>query len=85
MQYVALVPHVGVYEMTSEARTITVPEVAKLLGLSRNGAYVAVRNGEIPSIRIGRRVVVPKLAIERLLDGGAVEPQQPPPGSKRVA
>ena len=39
-----------------------------LLGVSRNAAYVAVRTGEIPSIRIGRRVVVPKVAIERLLD-----------------
>ena len=53
--------------MTSEARTFTVPEVATALGISRNACYVAVRNKVIPSLRIGRRVVVPKVVLERLL------------------
>jgi excisionase family DNA binding protein len=49
--------------------TFTVPEVAALLGLSRNGAYEAVATGQIPSIRIGRRLLVPRVALERMLAG----------------
>jgi excisionase family DNA binding protein len=53
--------------------TRTVPEAAALLGIGRNAAYEAVRNGAIPAIRIGRRWLVPVLALERLL-----EAQNPP-------
>jgi len=52
----------------NERLTITVDEAATRLGLSRNGAYEAVRRGEIPSLRIGRRVLVPRAALERMLD-----------------
>jgi excisionase family DNA binding protein len=47
--------------------TVTVPEAAQLLGVSRMTAYAAVREGSIPSLRIGRRVLVPRVALERLL------------------
>jgi excisionase family DNA binding protein len=47
--------------------TISVPEAAQLLGVSRMTAYSAVREGTIPSLRIGRRVLVPRVALERLL------------------
>jgi excisionase family DNA binding protein len=52
-----------------EKLTVTVPEAAKLLGVSRMTAYTAVRDGTIPSLRIGRRLLVPRAALERLLDG----------------
>jgi excisionase family DNA binding protein len=52
----------------SERLTLTVAEVAARLGLSRNGAYEAVWAGQIPSIRIGRRVLVPRAALERMLE-----------------
>ena len=48
--------------------TFTVCEVAELLGISRTSAYECVRRGEIPSITLGRRLVVSRAAIERLLD-----------------
>lgn len=48
--------------------TMTVEEAAQALGLSRSFAYEAVNNGEIPSIRIGRRVLIPKVALDRLLE-----------------
>jgi excisionase family DNA binding protein len=51
--------------------TATVPETAQLLGVSRMTAYAAVRAGVIPSIRIGRRVLVPRAALDRLLGGAA--------------
>ncbi len=46
---------------------LTVEEAAATLGISRAGAYDAVRRGEIPSIRIGRRVLVPRAALHRIL------------------
>jgi len=50
-----------------ERVTVTVTEVAKMLGISKMTAYSAVRDGSIPSVRVGRRVLVPKAALERLL------------------
>jgi len=49
-----------------------VDRVAAAFHISRAGAYEAVKTGEIPSIRIGRRIVVPTAAVRRmlLLDGG---------------
>jgi excisionase family DNA binding protein len=46
----------------------TVEEAAQLLGISRSFAYEAVQRGEIPSMRIGRRILVPKAALQRLLE-----------------
>jgi len=43
--------------------TLTVEEVAALLGLGRTAAYEAARRGEIPSRRLGRRVIVPVPAL----------------------
>jgi excisionase family DNA binding protein len=51
-----------------ERLTLTVEEAATMLGISRAFAYEAVNRGEIPSIRIGRRVLVPRAALERLVD-----------------
>jgi excisionase family DNA binding protein len=39
--------------------TITVEEAGVLLGLSRNSAYLAAKRDELPTLRIGRRVLVP--------------------------
>lgn len=52
--------------------TISVPEAGRLLGVGRNCAYEAARRGEIPTIRIGRMLRVPKAALRRMLslDGG---------------
>ncbi len=49
-------------------RTLRVEEAAALLGIGRSAAYEGVRSGQIPSIRIGKRVLVPRAALERLLD-----------------
>ncbi|MGE0795472.1 MAG: helix-turn-helix domain-containing protein [Acidimicrobiia bacterium] len=51
--------------------TITVERAGQLLGISRGLAYDLVRRGEIPAIRLGRRVVVPASVIEEMLRGGA--------------
>jgi len=43
--------------------TLSIDEVASLLGLGRTAAYEAARRGEIPSRRLGRRVIVPVPAL----------------------
>jgi excisionase family DNA binding protein len=59
----------GKDERLISRQTYHLEEVAKLLGVGRNQAYEAARRGEIPSIRIGKRVLVPKAALDRLLRG----------------
>lgn len=50
-----------------ERLTRTVEEAAAILGISRPSAYEAVRRGEIPSVRIGRRLLVPNAALAKML------------------
>lgn len=49
--------------------TVTVPEASAVLGLSPWVGYQAAQRGEIPTLRIGRRLVVPVPALLRMLDG----------------
>ena len=60
-----------------DKQTYSVPEAGKMLGVGRNAAYQAVRRGEIPVIQIGRRLVVPKAALERLLVDPGLTDSQP--------
>src|SRR6185437_3622067 len=52
-----------------EGRVKTLDEVASLLRISRGSAYEAAKRKEIPTIRIGRRLLVPSDALEKLLSG----------------
>ena len=52
----------------SERLTLTVEEAARRLGIGRNTAYEAARLGHIPIIRVGRRLLVPRAALDRLLE-----------------
>lgn len=47
--------------------TFTVEQVAMLLGISRTTAYESVKRGEIPAVRLGQRLVVPKNAVAAML------------------
>ncbi len=48
---------------------LTVEEAAGMLRISRGLAYEMVRTGRLPSIRLGRRLLVPRSALERMLEG----------------
>ena len=48
-------------------KTMTVEEAAIELGISRNSAYEAVKRGEIPVLKIGRRLLVPRSAFVRMI------------------
>lgn len=51
-------------------RTLTVSEAAQILGMSRNGAYAAIKRGDIPSVRFGCVIRIPVVALERMIAGG---------------
>lgn len=56
--------------MEDKRLTFTVEETAKLLGIGRQLAYDRVKTGEIPVIKIGRRLLVPRSALQKLLEKG---------------
>lgn len=61
--------------MRPQRLTMTVEEASEALGISRSLAYELVRRGEIPSLRLGRRIVVPVDALEDLVERtGVVAP-----------
>jgi excisionase family DNA binding protein len=54
-------------ETKPERRVVTLSEAASILRISRGSAYEAAKRREIPTIRIGRRLLVPLAALERML------------------
>jgi excisionase family DNA binding protein len=53
----------------TEPLTLTIDEAAKLLGVSRGLAYEAARRGELPTLRLGRRLLVPRARLLELVGG----------------
>jgi excisionase family DNA binding protein len=49
--------------MNSQRLTLTVEEAARVIGCSRGLAYAAARRGELPTVRLGRKLLVPKHAL----------------------
>ena len=55
--------------MGNDSLTMTIPEVAKVLGISRGLAYELANTGRIPAIRISeRRLIVPRAALLKMLE-----------------
>lgn len=52
---------------TDHPLTLTVEQAAKLLGIGRSTAYELVHTGAIPSLRLGRRIVVPVCQVQAML------------------
>ncbi len=52
---------------------ITVPEAAAMLGLSRNFAYELVKQKQLPVIKFGKRLLIPRVALEKMLEKGVPE------------
>ena len=52
----------------------TVEETAEICKISRWLAYEAAKNGTLATVRIGRRHIVPRAALEQFLSGGAAQP-----------
>lgn len=63
-----------------ERLTYSVEEVATVLGISRAFAYEAVQRGDIPHLRIGRRILIPRSALQRLVDSPSLTSAEPREG-----
>jgi excisionase family DNA binding protein len=50
-----------------ERPTLSVMEAGRLLGLSKASIYHAVQSGEVPSIRVGRRLLIPTASLRKML------------------
>lgn len=51
----------------NEVPVLSVQEAGELLGISKDSAYRAANAGEIPTIRIGKRILVPTAKLRQLL------------------
>lgn len=58
--------------------TITVERAAEILGISRRSAYRAVATGGLPSLKLGRRLVVPTPRLLEMLGVGVAATAEPP-------
>jgi hypothetical protein len=63
----AIAEEVEALEDWRNKSTVTIEEGAPIIGVSRGPAYAAARTGEIPTLRIGKRLLVPVAALRRLL------------------
>ena len=62
--------------------TLSVEDTAAVLGLSRNTVYSAIRSGEIPCVRVGRRFLVPTALLAEML--GLVSDRSPAASDSHV-
>jgi excisionase family DNA binding protein len=58
---------------TVDPLVYTVPEAGALLGLTKNGSYGAAKRGDFPTIRIGKLIRVPKVALHAMIDGAGAK------------
>lgn len=54
--------------MSAERLTLSVEETATILGISRAFAYQLVAKKELPAVRLGRRIVIPRKAVEAIVE-----------------
>lgn len=55
----------------AERPTLSVAETAELLGISRWLVQQAVRDGSLPSVRVGRRILIPRRRLDAWLHGSS--------------
>lgn len=60
----------GRYGGLEERYCMTVPEAARRLGILRNFGYELVKRGELPVVRFGKRLLILRVALERMLENG---------------
>ena len=59
--------------IASKSLVLTITEAAEILRIGRAAAYEAARTGELPVIQFGRRKLVPRAALEKMLTGAGEE------------
>jgi excisionase family DNA binding protein len=63
--------------VSSQRVTLTVPEAAELLGVGRTTLYELVRAGKFPAVRLGRRILIPRRALDEVLAGAPLPVSAP--------
>ena len=58
--------------MEHDRITLSIGEVAAVLGISRAHAYELVRRGDLPRLRLGRRLVIPRKALDEFVEAATV-------------
>lgn len=53
--------------LKDQPEVLTVLEVAKILRIGKNKAYALIKSGELSSVKIGKKVIVPKISLIRFL------------------
>lgn len=52
-----------------ERMTLTIPDLQQALGIGRDAAYALANRADFPAIRVGKKIIVPRDAFQRWLDG----------------
>jgi excisionase family DNA binding protein len=60
-----------------ERPVLTISKAAELLGVSRAFGYELVARGELPAVRLGRRIMIPRVGIQRIIENSVAELQPP--------
>jgi excisionase family DNA binding protein len=55
-------------KQSESSKTYSIARAGELLGLGKNATYNAAHRGEIPTIKIGGRLLVPRAALDRMLE-----------------
>ena len=58
--------------MDTDTAVLTVTEAAEALRLSRSFTYKLIARGDLPSLRLGRRVLIPRTALQSFIETHAV-------------
>ena len=62
--------------------TLTIPQAARMLGISVSKAYEAARSGQLPTLRVGARVLISRRRLEELIDGPVNAAGHDPPDDR---
>lgn len=54
----------------TECQTVNVDEAARIIGVGRNRLYESIRQGELPVLRLGRRILISRVVLDRILEAG---------------
>ena len=54
----------------TECQTVNVDEAARIIGVGRNRLYESIREGQLPVLRLGRRILISRAVLERVLEAG---------------
>ena len=58
--------------MHIEKQAYSPKEVSKILGICLNGVYEAIRQGQIPTIKVGGKLLTPKVALDKMLASATI-------------